>query len=157
MDYLQRQIRPLAPDPVRPGIVHRLDQATTGLMLIAKTRAVAQQLQQQLQRHDVVRTYLAIVHGVVQPAIGTINAAIGKRFTPRPTMTIDVVTGKPATTHFRVLRRGSHHTLLSCQLASGRTHQIRLHCRHIGHPVVGDHRYGLASDRQLAFGQYLHA
>ncbi len=124
----------------RAGIVHRLDKDTTGLMIVARTESARLKLIRQLAQHTLQRTYAAVVQGV-PVAGGMINACIGRDPHDRRRMTISS-TGKPALTHYRVERRFRQHALLRCALATGRTHQIRVHMKHIGHPVVGDPVYG---------------
>ena len=124
----------------RAGIVHRLDKETTGLLVVARTAAAQTALVRQLQERSVHREYRALVQGVLISG-GTVDAAIGRHPVDRKRMAV-VSGGKPAVTHYRVLRRLRAHSLLQVQLDTGRTHQIRVHMAHIGHPVVGDPVYG---------------
>jgi 23S rRNA pseudouridine1911/1915/1917 synthase len=123
----------------RAGIVHRLDKDTSGLLVVAKTEPAQASLVRQLQAHTMKRTYLALARGVVKSA-GTIDAPVGRDPRSRTRMAV-VKSGKPAVTHYRVRKAFAHHTLLECELESGRTHQIRVHLASIGHPVEGDPVY----------------
>jgi 23S rRNA pseudouridine1911/1915/1917 synthase len=138
----------------RAGIVHRLDKETSGLLVVAKTEAAMQDLVRQLQARTVKRTYLALARGVVEGP-GTVDAPIGRHPVHRTRMAI-VPGGKPAVTHYRVKRRFAAHTLLECDLETGRTHQIRVHLASRGHPLEGDPVYGARGARRLA-RQALHA
>jgi 23S rRNA pseudouridine1911/1915/1917 synthase len=124
----------------RAGIVHRLDKETSGLLVVAKTEAVRLQLIKQLQRRELKREYLAVVHGVMI-AGGEVEAPIGRHLRDRTRMTVSA-RGKPAVSRYRVRQRYRAHTLVDVQLESGRTHQIRVHLAHIGYPLVGDPVYG---------------
>jgi 23S rRNA pseudouridine1911/1915/1917 synthase len=124
----------------RAGIVHRLDKDTSGLMVVAKTERSRQHLIEQLQEHSVEREYLTIVNGVMV-AGGTIDAPIGRHRTQRTRMAVSE-RGKPAVSHFRVMKKYRAHTLVQVKLESGRTHQIRVHMAHLHYPVVGDPVYG---------------
>ncbi|MTI95010.1 MAG: RluA family pseudouridine synthase [Firmicutes bacterium] len=138
----------------RPGIVHRLDKDTSGLLLVAKTNQCQWRLSEMLKARQISRTYLALVHGIVSHDKGRIEGPIGRHPKNRTKMAI-VENGKEAITHFNVLRRFQRHTLLAVKLETGRTHQIRVHFSRMGFPVVGDTTYG-HSDPQLA-GHLLHA
>jgi 23S rRNA pseudouridine1911/1915/1917 synthase len=136
----------------RAGIVHRLDKDTSGLMVVAKTERARQHLIEQLQEHSVEREYLTIVNGVMV-AGGTVDAPIGRHRTQRTRMAVSD-RGKPAVSHYRVMKKYRAHTLVQVKLESGRTHQIRVHMAHLHYPVVGDPVYGgrlkipaLASER----------
>ena len=124
----------------RAGIVHRLDKDTSGLMVVAKTERARQHLIEQLQEHSVEREYLTIVNGVMV-AGGTIDAPIGRHRTQRTRMAVSE-RGKPAVSHYRVMKKYRTHTLVQVKLESGRTHQIRVHMAHLHYPVVGDPVYG---------------
>ena len=124
----------------RAGIVHRLDKDTSGLMVVAKTERARQHLIEQLQEHSVEREYLSIVNGVMV-AGGTIDAPIGRHRTQRTRMAVSD-RGKPAVSHYRVMKKYRAHTLVQVKLESGRTHQIRVHMAHLHYPVVGDPVYG---------------
>jgi 23S rRNA pseudouridine1911/1915/1917 synthase len=137
-------------EPGRPGIVHRLDKDTSGLMVVAKTDRARQVLQAMLKRHEVVRDYVAVVRGPVEPPEDLIDLPIGRD--PRRRLSFAVVPdGKPARTHYRVLRNGAE-AVLVLRLETGRTHQIRVHLAFRGWPVVGDTLYGGGRG-----GQLLHA
>ena len=144
---------------LRPGIVHRLDRDTSGLILVAKNARTQAALLEQMKQHQVVKRYLALVDGVVSLDQGSIDAPIGRDARHRQQMTITTVGSREARTHFRVVERFHRHTLLLLQLETGRTHQIRVHLRAIGHPVVGDPVYGSDNpqDKNLLNRQFLHA
>ena len=142
---------------VRPGIVHRIDKDTSGLICIAKNDNAHHFLADQLKDHTMSREYIALVRGVIKENSGTIDMPIGRDKKDRQKMGIDKE-GKPATTHFQVLERFNDHTLVKCQLVSGRTHQIRVHMSTIGHPVEGDPLYaGRNYDKLYKNGQLLTA
>jgi 23S rRNA pseudouridine1911/1915/1917 synthase len=126
---------------LRPGIVHRLDKDTSGLMVVAKSDDAYRKLTTQLRARTIVREYLAIVGGAVLNSTGVIDAPIGRHRTHRTRMAV-VLRGRPAVTRYRVRERFAEATLLECRLETGRTHQIRVHLEHIGHPVLGDPVYG---------------
>lgn len=128
----------------RPGIVHRLDKDTSGLMVVAKNDAAHQGLTRQFAKHQLARTYLAIVWGVPSPSTGTIDAALGRDTRNRQRMTVRQSGGKEAVTHYTVeqVLDGARTSLLRCQLETGRTHQIRVHLAFKGHPLLGDPVYG---------------
>ena len=127
----------------RPGIVHRLDKDTSGLLVAAKTDRAHQHLAAQFADHSIERAYKALVWGVPTPAAGTVTGNIGRSPRNRKKMAVVKRGGKPATTHYRVIRRfGSLASLMECRLETGRTHQIRVHMASIGHPVMGDPVYG---------------
>lgn len=144
---------------MRPGIVHRLDKDTSGLLIVAKNLRTQAAMVEQMQRHQVEKRYLALVEGLVSLDQGSIDAPIGRDPRHRQQMTITAQEGREARTHFRVQHRYTHHTLLLLQLETGRTHQIRVHLKAIGHPVVGDPVYGSRHSRlQLPLQrQFLHA
>ena len=139
----------------RPGIVHRLDKDTSGLMLVAKNEKTHEKLSRMIANKEVERHYLAIVDGVIKHDTGTIDAPIGRDANNRQKMAVTDVHGKEAVTHFRVLEIFSNHTLVECILATGRTHQIRVHMAYIGHPVSNDPLYGRGKSTE--FGQMLHS
>ncbi len=144
----------------RPGIVHRLDKDTSGVMVCAKSDAAHAGLSDLFARHDIDRAYLAIVRGAPGRASGTVEGAIGRHPQNRKKMAVVDRGGKPALTRWRVERRfGTRAALVRCTLETGRTHQIRVHMAHLGHPLIGDPLYGRAGGRALpAFGrQALHA
>lgn len=144
---------------LRPGIVHRLDKDTSGLLIVARNTRTLAALTEQMKRHEIVKRYLALVEGVVPLDQGTIDAPIGRDPHHRQQMAITATDSREARTHFRVLQRFAHHTLLLLQLETGRTHQIRVHLKAIGHPVAGDPVYGSGNTRRgLALQrQFLHA
>ena len=156
LNALLRHAPPLQHLP-RAGIVHRLDKDTSGLLVVAKTLEAQTALVRQLQARSVKREYLALVHGNVARA-GKVEAPIGRHPTARTRMAV-VSRGKPAVTHYEIIARGEYATLLRCRLETGRTHQIRVHMREIGHPLVGDPVYGAKRKvPQLEFQrQALHA
>ncbi|WP_077300359.1 RluA family pseudouridine synthase [Virgibacillus pantothenticus] len=139
----------------RPGIVHRLDKDTSGLLVVAKHDEAHQQLAEQLVKKTMKRTYQALVHGEIAHEKGMIEAPIGRDPKYRQKMSV-VENGKEAVTHFRVLRAYPDYSHVECQLETGRTHQIRVHMKYIGHPIVGDPKYGPRKTLQ-ANGQVLHA
>ena len=142
---------------IRPGIVHRIDKDTSGLICIAKNDNAHHFLADQLKDHTMSREYIALVRGVIKENSGTIDMPIGRDKKDRQKMGIDKE-GKPATTHFQVLERFNDHTLVKCQLVSGRTHQIRVHMAAINHPVEGDPLYaGRNYDKLYKNGQLLTA
>lgn len=125
----------------RPGIIHRLDKDTSGLLLVAKNNQAHVSLAEQLNRREIKRVYEAVVHEVIEHDTGLIDAPIGRDPYQRTMMNV-IEGGKDARTHFRVLQRFNHYTHVECQLETGRTHQIRVHMKYIGHPLVGDTKYG---------------
>ncbi len=129
-------------DDGRPGIVHRLDKDTSGLIIIARNSRTLTALMEQMQGHTIIKRYLALVEGDVAHDQGSIDAPIGRDTRNRQQMTVTNRDSREARTHFRVLQRFTRHTLLLLQLETGRTHQIRVHLKAIGHPVVGDPVYG---------------
>ena len=143
---------------IRPGIVHRLDKDTSGVMVCAKNDRAHVALAEQIKAKTARRTYVSIVHGNIAEESGTIKGAIGRHPTERKQMAI-VAGGKPAVTHFRVLERFGAFTLVECRLETGRTHQIRVHMTSIGHPLVGDPKYGKRKHpfAALITGQALHS
>lgn len=145
----------------RPGIVHRLDKDTAGLMIIAKNDAAHVFLTNQLSDHTLGRSYIALVLGVISENEGKIIAPIGRDDKYRQKMAVDLRDGKYAETYFKVLERFSNCTLVECSLKTGRTHQIRVHMNYISHPVIGDPIYGkgnrkIYDDGQLLFAYKIH-
>ncbi|KIQ95822.1 Ribosomal large subunit pseudouridine synthase D [Anoxybacillus thermarum] len=140
---------------LRPGIVHRIDKDTSGLLMVAKNDLAHESLVNQLVNKTVTRKYHAIVHGVIPHDYGTIDAPIGRDPRDRQSMAV-VESGKEAVTHFRVLERFEHYTYVECQLETGRTHQIRVHMKYIGYPLAGDPKYGPRKTLPID-GQALHA
>ena len=139
---------------LRPGIVHRLDKDTSGLLVIAKSDAAHRSLSLQLKARTMSRTYLALVRGRLAPDAGTIQAAVGRHPVHRTRQAV-TERGRPAVTHYRVLERYADATLVECRLETGRTHQIRVHLAHLGYPLLGDPVYGRA--RGELRRQALHA
>ena len=143
---------------LRPGIVHRLDKDTSGVMVAAKNDAAHRDLAEQIQTKTAQRIYLTLVDGNIEEAEGVIHGAIGRSPKDRQKMAVVSQNGKAATTTFRVLERFGDYTLLSCQLLTGRTHQIRVHMAYIGHPVTGDPKYGGGKKCRFSIqGQGLHS
>lgn len=143
---------------MRPGIVHRIDMDTTGVLIVCKNDKAHNNIAEQLKEHSITRKYYAIVHGVLKEEEGSINAPIGRHPTDRKKMSINQKNGKPAVTHYQVLERFSRYTYVECQLETGRTHQIRVHMASIGHPLLGDQVYGPARPGFNGLqGQTLHA
>ena len=142
---------------VRPGIVHRIDKDTSGLLLVAKNDEVHNDLAEQIANKTVTRKYIALVQGVINEDTATIDAPIGRDDTDRKKMAVTDKNSKDAVTHFRVLKRYEKSTLIECNLETGRTHQIRVHLNYIGHPIVNDPVYGFKKLDDKEFGQMLHA
>lgn len=142
----------------RPGIVHRIDKDTSGLICVAKNDKAHQSLSNQLKTHEMARTYIALVKGVIQENNGEINLPIGRDTHNRQKMAVTRENSKEAITYFKVLQRFSDHTLIECKLKTGRTHQIRVHFAYISHPVEGDPiYYGKKYDTLYKGGQLLVA
>ena len=142
---------------LRPGIVHRIDQDTSGLLLVCKNDHAHIEISRQLSEHSIQREYRAIVHGRITADSGTISAPIGRHPVDRKRMAVTERNGKPAVTHYQVLKRFRRFTYISCKLETGRTHQIRVHMKSIGHPLLGDEVYGPAKCPYHLQGQTLHA
>lgn len=142
---------------LRPGIVHRIDKDTSGLLAVAKTDLAHRSLARMIKEHSVKREYLALVHGTVGEPGGIIDAPIGRDRADRQKMAVVLQNSKNAVTEYRVLERLGEYTLLECRLKTGRTHQIRVHMAFIHHPVVGDPKYGPKSNQLGVCGQALHA
>ncbi|ARA85546.1 RluA family pseudouridine synthase [Bacillus paralicheniformis] len=141
---------------MRPGIVHRIDKDTSGLLMVAKNDMAHESLVNQLVNKTVTRKYTALVHGVIPHDHGTIDAPIGRDKKDRQSMTVTRENGKHAVTHFEVIERFDDFTVVECQLETGRTHQIRVHMKYIGFPLAGDPKYG--PKKTVDFnGQVLHA
>jgi 23S rRNA pseudouridine1911/1915/1917 synthase len=140
---------------LRPGIVHRIDKDTSGLLMVAKNDMAHEKLVNQLVEKTVTRKYKAIVHGVIPHDFGTIDAPLGRDTRDRQSMTV-VDNGKHAVTHFQVIERFKDFTFVECQLETGRTHQIRVHMKYIGYPLAGDPKYGPKKTLDIN-GQALHA
>lgn len=139
----------------RPGIVHRLDKDTSGLMLVAKNEFIHEKLSEMIGKKDVERKYLAIVDGLIKHDTGTIDAPIGRDTNNRQKMAVTDVNGKDSITHFKVLERFDNNTFIECILETGRTHQIRVHMNYIGYPINNDPLYGRG--KATEFGQMLHS
>jgi 23S rRNA pseudouridine1911/1915/1917 synthase len=142
---------------IRPGIVHRLDKDTSGVMIAAKDDVSHLDLAEQIKSKTAHRQYLAIVHGNIKEDEGIIHGDIGRHLTDRKKMAIVQENGKPATTKFKVIERFGQYTLVECTLLTGRTHQIRVHMTYIGHPLVGDPKYGKMKSPFNICGQALHS
>lgn len=143
---------------IRPGIVHRLDKDTSGVMVCAKNDKAHIDLAEQIRTKSAHRIYWAIVHGNIKEEAGIIKGDIGRHPTDRKKMAIVRENGKPAVTHFKVLERFGDYTLIECRLETGRTHQIRVHMTSIGHPLVNDPKYGPKKQSPFAIeGQALHS
>ena len=146
----------LSNSSIRPGIVHRIDAYTTGLLLVAKNDDVHALLSEELKKRKINRKYIALVYGVIKEDTATIDAPIGRSITDRKKMTVTDINSKDAITHIKVLERYKDATLIECTLETGRTHQIRVHMNYIGYPIVNDPVYG---KKKLInnYGQMLHA
>ncbi|EOD01296.1 Ribosomal large subunit pseudouridine synthase D [Caldisalinibacter kiritimatiensis] len=142
---------------IRPGIVHRIDKDTSGLLMIAKNDNAHIKLSEQLKEHNITRIYYTLVKGNITEDKGTINAPIGRHPVERKRMAVTDKNSKDAITHFQVLERFIDYTLLKVKLETGRTHQIRVHMSYINHPVVGDPVYGSKNNKFNLNGQLLHA
>ena len=145
----------LTGDKFRPGIVHRLDKDTSGLMIVAKNEEMLEKLSKMISKKQVERKYLAIVNGLIKHDTGTIDAPIGRDLNNRQKMAVTDINSKDAITHFRVLERFDNNTYIECILETGRTHQIRVHLSYIGYPVNNDPLYG--KGKCTEFGQMLHS
>ena len=143
---------------MRPGIVHRIDMDTTGVLIVCKNDMAHNSIAAQLKEHSITRRYQAIVHGVLKENEGTVDAPIGRHQTERKKMCINYNNGRDAVTHFKVLRRFEQYTYVECRLETGRTHQIRVHMASIHHPLLGDKVYGPSKCPVPGLiGQTLHA
>ena len=141
---------------IRPGIVHRLDKDTSGLLIVAKNDMAHVNMSEQIKRHEVKKTYIALVRGIVKENEATIDMPIGRSNSDRKKMAV-TKTGKNAVTHIKVLKRYDKYTLLEINIETGRTHQIRVHLAHIGYPVIGDYIYSNGKNEFGIVGQCLHA
>lgn len=142
---------------IRPGIVHRLDKDTSGILIVAKNDIAHRVLSEELKKRNIKRTYITLVHGIWSHDEGTINAPIGRHTNDRKKMTVTQKNSKEAITHYRVLDRYDNYTLLEVNLETGRTHQIRVHMAYINHPVVGDPVYSKGKNEFGLQKQMLHA
>ena len=142
---------------LRPGIVHRIDKDTSGLLVVAKTDTAHIKLAQELKEHNITRKYRALTEGVIKEDCGRIDEPIGRHPIDRKRMAVVSKNGKRAITHYKVLERFDKNTLIEAKLETGRTHQIRVHMEHIGHPIVGDPVYGYRKQKFNLKGQLLHA
>lgn len=141
---------------IRPGIVHRLDKDTSGILIVAKNDKAHVNMSEQIKNHEVKKTYIALVRGIVKENEATINMPIGRSNSDRKKMTVDKK-GKNAITHIKVLKRYDKYTLLEINIETGRTHQIRVHLSHIGYPIIGDYTYSNGKNEFGVTGQCLHA
>lgn len=141
---------------IRPGIVHRLDKDTSGLLIVAKNDKAHVNMSEQIKNHEVKKTYIALVRGVVKENEATIDMPIGRSTSYRKKMAV-IKTGRNAVTHIKVLKRYNKYTLLQVNIETGRTHQIRVHLSHIGYPIVGDYTYSNGKNEFGVVGQCLHA
>lgn len=142
---------------IRPGIVHRIDKDTSGVLVVAKSNQAHEKLSLKLKEHDVNRVYVALVHGIIREESGKIDAPIGRHPVDRKKMAVNTKNGRRAVTYFRVLERFKDTTLVEARLETGRTHQIRVHMSYIGYPILGDMVYGRKKDKFDLGGQALHA
>lgn len=142
---------------LRPGIVHRIDKDTTGSIIACKTDIAHNFIAEQLKEHSITRKYRAIVAGHFKEKEGTIEGPIGRHPADRKKMAVNLKNGKPAITHYRVLEELKGYSYVECVLETGRTHQIRVHMSHIGHPLLGDTIYGSSRQPYSLEGQTLHA
>lgn len=141
---------------IRPGIVHRLDKDTSGLLIVAKNDKAHVNMSEQIKKHEVKKTYVALVRGVVKENEATIDMPIGRSNSDRKKMAV-TKTGKNAVTHIKVLKRYDKYTLLEINIETGRTHQIRVHLAYIGYPIIGDYIYSNGKNEFGIIGQCLHA
>jgi len=142
---------------IRPGIVHRIDKDTSGLLVVAKSNKAHENLSKKLKTHDIRREYIAVVEGIIYENNGKIDAPIGRNPLDRKKMSVNIKDGREAITHFKVLERFPNATYLDIKLETGRTHQIRVHLSYINHPIIGDEVYGRRKQRFNTHGQVLHA
>ncbi|WP_097025787.1 RluA family pseudouridine synthase [Clostridium peptidivorans] len=140
----------------RPGIVHRIDKDTSGILVVAKNDNAHNKLSEQFKEHSITRVYLALVEGIIKEDEGTIDEPLARH--PKERIKVAIVPGgRRAVTHYKVIKRFKEHTLVECKLETGRTHQIRVHMCHIGHPLVGDPVYGYKKQKFNLEGQMLYA
>lgn len=142
---------------IRPGIVHRIDKDTSGLLIVAKNDAAHLHLAEQIKEHSFTRRYRAVVHGNIKDDEGTVDAPIGRNPKDRKKMAVTTENSRNAVTHYKVLEHFGSFTYIECQLETGRTHQIRVHMAYKGHPVAGDPVYGPRNTPTEMNGQCLHA
>lgn len=142
---------------IRPGIVHRIDKDTTGSLIVCKNDLSHKRVAEQIKEHSVTRRYRGIVRGVVKEESGKVEGAIGRHPSDRKKMAINERNGKPAVTHYKVLKTFSNATYMEFELETGRTHQIRVHMASLGHPLLGDTIYGSEKNPYHLQGQTLHA
>ncbi len=142
---------------MRPGIVHRIDKDTSGLLMVAKNDVAHNFLAEQIKDHSFTREYEAVVHGIIKEESGTVNAPIGRHPVKRKQMAVTAENSKEAVTHYSVISRGNAFTHIRCKLETGRTHQIRVHMAYLGHAVAGDEVYGPKKVAPNLQGQCLHA
>ena len=141
---------------IRPGIVHRLDKDTSGLLIVAKNDKAHVNMSEQIKSHEVKKTYIALVRGVLKENEATIDMPIGRSNSDRKKMAV-TKNGRNAVTHIKVLKRYDKYTLLEVNIETGRTHQIRVHLSHIGYPIIGDYTYSNGKNEFGVIGQCLHA
>ena len=141
---------------IRPGIVHRIDKDTSGLLIVAKNDNAHVKMSEQIKNHEVKKTYIALVRGIFKENEATIDMPIGRSTSDRKKMAVNK-NGKNAITHIKVLKRFDKYTLLKVNIETGRTHQIRVHLSHIGYPIVGDYTYSNGKNEFDVIGQCLHA
>lgn len=144
---------------IRPGIVHRIDKNTTGILVVCKNDNAHKELAHQLKKHSITRKYHAICYGIIKETKGTVNSPIGRHPVDRKKMAVNYKNGRPAITHYKVLKHlNKNYTYIECELETGRTHQIRVHMASIGHPILGDDVYGPKNPKIKGLeGQTLHA
>lgn len=142
---------------IRPGIVHRIDKDTSGVIVAAKNNSAHMKLSGKLKEHDIQRVYIAVAEGVIAESAGKIDAPVGRHPQERKKMAVNVKNGRRAVTYFKVIERFKSATLLELRLETGRTHQIRVHLSYIGHPLIGDTVYGRKKQQYDYHGQALHA
>ena len=141
---------------IRPGLVHRIDKDTSGLLIVAKNDNAHVKMSEQIKNHEVKKTYIALVRGIFKENEATIDMPIGRSTSDRKKMAVNK-NGKDAITHIKVLKRFDKYTLLQVNIETGRTHQIRVHLSHIGYPIVGDYTYSNGKNEFDVIGQCLHA